>query len=135
MSRLDYAIKEEKEKKDAANEEKRLAPFIGYAENNGIKADQAKAIFYSVRGALSKEEDQPGDDLGPKQMGILWGKYKDAIEKAGGTRDKEGDDKEKKDDKKKESFVTTKSYILEGVTIAKGSKIKLIQLEKHDDDN
>ncbi len=107
-----------KEKKDTTDEDKRLAPFIGYAENNGIDADKAKAIFYSARSELSKEEDQPGDNLGPKQMGMLWGKYKDAIEDAGGTRDKKGDDK-------KESFITTKAYIVEGYCIKKDSNVLL----------
>jgi len=135
MSRLDYAIKEEKEKKakadDKEKEEKKIAPFIGYGENAGITADQAKAIFYSVRGALGKKEDQDPNDFGPKQMGMLWGEYKKAIKDAGGVEDSKKDenekaDKEKKDDKKKESIVTTRNCIIEGYYIKKDAVVEVL---------
>ncbi len=123
MSRIDYAIKEaEKEKKDDKAEEKRLAPFIGYALKHGIsKEDQAKAIFYSVRGAVAKDNKVETDELEAEDLAELWKEYKAAIEKASGSKK---DDK--KDDKKKESFVTTKAYILEGRAIKEGSTVTIV---------
>jgi hypothetical protein len=139
MSRLDYAIKEEKEKKAKADdkeaEEKKIAPFIGYGENAGIKADQAKAIFYSVRGALGKKEDQDPNDFGPKQMGMLWGEYKKAIKDAGGVEDSKKDENEKADkekdkkDSKKEAIVTTRNCIIEGYYIKENSIIEVVKRE------
>lgn len=89
-------------------EEEQLRPFLGYAKDEGIEEDQAKAIFYSVRGSVAKKQDKEPDKLGGEDMGILWGEYKDAIENA---------------KKKQESFTLNNNYILEGYSIKKGSTI------------
>lgn len=103
--------KSKKEKEDKDDE--KIKSFIGYAEKEGVKEDQAKAIFYSVRGALGKKEDQDVENLGPEQMAELWKNYKEAI----------------KDAKKKEEkqIVTSKPYLIENKIIKSKASITIIQ--------
>lgn len=100
----------EQDNKDDEKEKKKLKPFIGYAKNEGIEEDQAKAIFYSVRGALGKKEDQDVNDLGPEQMAELWKNYKEAI-------------KDALNKKKKESIILQKKYIIDGYCLNEQSNI------------
>lgn len=106
-----------KEKEEKKVDEKDIAPFIAYAKKNGVDNEkQAKAIFFQVRGALAKKEDQDPEKFGPKQMGILWGEFKDAIEKAS----KDGDGK-----KKESTIVTSDYHNIEGFLLKPNALIKI----------
>lgn len=56
--------------------------FISYADKQGIAKDQATAIFYSSRGSVIKDTKGDAEKMKPEEMGMLWGKFKDAIKTA-----------------------------------------------------
>lgn len=103
---IDNSLKEKETKKDEVD----ITPFISYATKAGVEEDQATAVFYSVRGKVSKDEKQEPTKFGPEQMGLLWGEYKDAIQDI---------TNKEKDSKKK----ITKSCIVEGFIIKENTII------------
>jgi len=75
-----------------ADKDFNIDSFINYADKQGIEKDQATAIFYASRGSVIKDTKGDSEKMTPEEMGMLWGKFKDAIKSASD------------DSKKKESY-------------------------------
>ena len=56
-----------------------ISAFLNYAKKQGVKEDQATALFYASRGSVVKDTKGDADNLTGEEFGMLWAKYKDMI--------------------------------------------------------
>lgn len=63
-----------------ANDDKKDAPFLGYAKNEGMTNEkQVLALLNIARNKTAKDNDKEQDDFGPEDMAELWKNFKDII--------------------------------------------------------